>query len=251
LQDLKPKVLEGWVIQSLAQFISLEYGAGLTESERKPGNYPVFGSNGIIGYHNKALISGPGIVVGRKGSIGKICWADTDFWPIDTTYYISLKQGNVSLRWIYYMLNQLQLSKLNAATGVPGLNRNQVYAVKWGLPPFREQQKIASILSKVDELIQKTDQVIEQTQRLKKGLIQRLLTKSLSQNYPDNFVMFSESDYRDAHGNHNYIGNYSKGLPHHSTAGDPEIGEVDPDAYRKLLHAVDTGDSAEPNSNIF
>jgi type I restriction enzyme S subunit len=77
------------------------------------------------------------------------------------------------------MLNQLQLKKLNAATGVPGLNRNQVYAVKLGLPPLREQQKIASILSKVDELIQKTDQIIEQTQRLKKGLMQRLLTKGI------------------------------------------------------------------------
>jgi type I restriction enzyme S subunit len=66
LQDLKPKVSESWDVQSLGQLLSLEYGAGLTESGRKPGNYPVFGSNGIIGYHNKALINGPGIVVGRR-----------------------------------------------------------------------------------------------------------------------------------------------------------------------------------------
>jgi type I restriction enzyme, S subunit len=73
----------------------------------------------------------------------------------------------------------LEYGALAQPTSIPGLNRNQAYSLKCPVPPLAEQQKIASILSKVDELIQKTDQVIEQTQRLKKGLMQELFTKGI------------------------------------------------------------------------
>ena len=165
--------------ETLGNLISLEYGSGLTSSDRRGSEYPVFGSNGIVGYHNEYLVKAPGIIVGRKGSIGEVNWSDLDFWAIDTTYYIKLRNENISLKWVYYLLSQKNLKNLNSATGIPGLNRNDVYKVSCFCPPFEEQQKISSILSNVDELIQKTDQIIEQTQRLKKGLMQRLLTKGI------------------------------------------------------------------------
>lgn len=68
----------------------LEYGERLAESSRKEGKYPVLGSNGIIGYHSEYLIKGPGIVVGRKGTIGVVNWSERDFWSIDTTYYVEM-----------------------------------------------------------------------------------------------------------------------------------------------------------------
>jgi len=82
--------------------ISLEYGKGLTESERKSGEYRVFGSNGIVGYHNEFLVRGPGIVVGRKGTIGAINWSGGNFWPIDTTYFVKVTGYDVDLRWLFY-----------------------------------------------------------------------------------------------------------------------------------------------------
>lgn len=173
------EIPEDWDATNLAELILFEYGEGLTESERKQGTCPVFGSNGVVGYHNQPLVNGPGIVVGRKGSIGEVTWTDSDFWAIDTTYYVTMKRKDTSLRWLYYMLNQLGLKNLNSATGVPGLNRNEAYALLCPLPEYEEQQKISSILSKMDELIQRTDQVIEQTQRLKKGLTQTLFTKGI------------------------------------------------------------------------
>lgn len=68
------------------------------------------------------------------------------------------------------------------ATGTPGLNRDLVYKLKIPLPPLPEQKKIAEILSTVDEAIEKVDEAITKTERLKKGLMQELLTKGIGHN---------------------------------------------------------------------
>ena len=169
----------GWKMVNFNEYINLQYGSNLPKDKRENGLIPVYGSNGITDYHNKPLVNGPGIIVGRKGSIGLIHWSDNDFWPIDTTYYIS-DDKNKNLRWIYYKLQTLGLDEMNSASGVPGLNRNEVYSLKITIPPLSEQNKITTILSKVDEEIEKVEQIINQTEKLKKGLMQKLLTKGIS-----------------------------------------------------------------------
>jgi type I restriction enzyme S subunit len=163
----------------LGDIISLEYGKGLTEKQRENGGFPVFGSNGIIGYHSQYLIKAPGIIVGRKGTIGAITWSEENFWPIDTTYYVKLKRSDIYLKWLFYKLSSIPLAKLNMATGTPGLNRNLVYTLQIPLPPLPEQRRIAEILSTVDCAIQKVDEAIARTERLKRGLMQRLLTEGI------------------------------------------------------------------------
>ena len=170
---------EDWGVVKLGDKISLEYGKGLTEAERKNGEYPVFGSNGIVGYHNDFFVKGPGIIVGRKGTIGAINWSEGNYWPIDTTYFVKVTGDYVDLAWLYYKLASLNLSKLNMATGTPGLNRDLVHAQCVSLPRLPEQKKIAEILSTVDQAIEKVDEAIDKTQRLKKGLMQVLLTKGI------------------------------------------------------------------------
>lgn len=165
-----------WENRKLGDIIDLVYGSGLSKEVRTPGCYPVYGSNGIVGYHEKSLVEGPGIIVGRKGSIGKVIWCNEDFWPIDTTYYIERKT-HLDLKWIYYKLLSLNLEKLNSATGIPGLNRSDVFSLNVKVPTILEQRKIAAILSTVDAAIEQTDAVIAQTERMKKGLMQELFAK--------------------------------------------------------------------------
>ncbi|PMP73178.1 MAG: restriction endonuclease [Aciduliprofundum sp.] len=173
------KIPKEWEIVKLGNIISLEYGKGLPQSDRLEGDIPVVGSNGIVGFHNMALTKGPGIVIGRKGTIGAVSWIDKDYWPIDTTYYVKTKRSDIFLRWLFYVLLLIDLTKLHLADVVPGLKRELVYSQKLPLPPFSEQQQIASILSTIDEAIQKTDEVIAKTERLKKGMMQELLTKGI------------------------------------------------------------------------
>lgn len=112
---------------------------------------PVLGSNGVVGYHSEAIVKGPGIVVGRKGSAGKVTWCDTDFWPIDTTYFVNLSEG-VDWRWAFYLLEHLDLERLSIVTGVPGLNRNDAYRQSVPDVPLPEQQRIVEILDQADVL---------------------------------------------------------------------------------------------------
>jgi len=168
-----------WDFSRVDDVLSLEYGKGLPKRKRKFGKYPVVGSNGIIDYHHQPFVNGPGIVVGRKGTVGQVTWIKADFCPIDTTYYVKLKMNKLSLKWMYYNLIHLDLTRFHLADVVPGLKRDLVYSLKTPLPSIQEQQKISDILSKFDKGIQKTDEIISKTERLKKGLMQELLTKGI------------------------------------------------------------------------
>lgn len=162
--------MNNWQTKKLGEIISLEYGKGLTEWVRTKGDIPVYGSGGLVGTHNTKLVEGPGIIVGRKGSIGAVVWSDSDFWPIDTTYYVRLRQ-NEELRYIYFLLQTLKLNFLNKASGVPGLNRNDVYQITVKLPPFNIQRQIIERLDAIRKLQELNDEEIEKAEELHKSLI--------------------------------------------------------------------------------
>jgi type I restriction enzyme S subunit len=144
---------EDWKWVKLGDEIELLYGKGLTEKERKNGVYPVYGSSGIIGYHNDYLVKGPGIIIGRKGSVGEVNLSKTNFYPIDTTYYLKLKNDN-DIFFFYYLLKTLRLNEINSHSAVPGLSREDVYSLYIPLPPLPEQKAIAEVLSSIDDKIE-------------------------------------------------------------------------------------------------
>jgi type I restriction enzyme S subunit len=174
-------LLESWKTRQIGEFLELEYGDGLPKEERSGQGYPVFGSRGVIGKNSKSLIEGPGIIVGRKGTVGAVSWSENDFWPIDTTYYVRLKE-NLIFRWVYWLLLHSGLDKLDASTGVPGLNRHEAYAMTVLVPPLSEQRRIAEILDSADEAIRATERVIAKLKQVKKGLLLDLLTRGLDEN---------------------------------------------------------------------
>jgi type I restriction enzyme S subunit len=170
------RIPKEWEAVKVGDVLSLEYGSGLPERERIPGTYPVVGSNGIVGYHNQAKVKGPGIVVGRKGTIGAVSWIDRDFWPIDTTYYVRTKTTNVSLKWLFYELIYLNPARFHLADVVPGLKRELVHSLKMILPPLHEQQEIAETLSTVDKKLELERSEKVKLERIKQGLMNLLLT---------------------------------------------------------------------------
>jgi type I restriction enzyme S subunit len=142
-----------WEKLKVADVCELAYGKGLTADSRIPGDYPVYGSAGEVGTHTNYLIDGPGIIIGRKGSVGTVYYEKRNFFPIDTSYYVIPKDGN-DLRFLYYKFQTLGLNKLNSDAAVPGLNRNIAYEQSSIYPPLPIQRKIASILSAYDDLIE-------------------------------------------------------------------------------------------------
>lgn len=132
---------------TLGEICRFEYGNNLPERDRKSGDVAVYGLNGIVGRHDSALTKGPTIIVGRKGSIGQVAFSTTPCWPIDTTYYIDGSLTSCDLEWLALLLRGLPLSNLNKASGVPGLNRDDVYALRVATPNLTEQRRIAARLN--------------------------------------------------------------------------------------------------------
>lgn len=118
------EIPEGWQVQRVDQILELAYGKALKASERVDGLVPVYGSGGITGHHNEYLVEGPGIIIGRKGTVGSLNWEDAPFWPIDTVFYVV---PQIELTYCFYVLQRLGLEKMNTDAAVPGLNRNNVY----------------------------------------------------------------------------------------------------------------------------
>jgi type I restriction enzyme S subunit len=141
----------GWQTKSVGDILQLEYGKPLDESDRKEnGRYPVYGANGEKARTDKFYHDKPSIMVGRKGSAGEINLTEKKFWPLDVTYFVTFDERQHDLRFLYYLLTTLELTKL--AKGVkPGINRNEVYSQVTRVPPLVEQQRIVGLLDEAFE----------------------------------------------------------------------------------------------------
>jgi type I restriction enzyme S subunit len=170
-----------WEIKSLGDVLQLNYGKGLSVENRIPGPIPVYGSNGVVGYHDTALSSGPGIIVGRKGSAGEVHLCDGPFYPIDTTYYLTSQDApGADLEFLYYLLKHIDLKRVKGDVGVPGLNREMAYLEPVSLPRrLSEQIAIAHTLSTVQRAIEAQERIIQTTTVLKKALMQKLFSEGL------------------------------------------------------------------------
>lgn len=120
--------------------LELKYGDSLPNRSRLDGEVPVFGSNGIVGYHNKSTTKGKTIIIGRKGSAGELNWSNVPCFPIDTTYFIDELKLDFSLEYIFFQLKRLKLSELNKSSAIPGLNREDVYKIKLKIETDKSKQ---------------------------------------------------------------------------------------------------------------
>jgi type I restriction enzyme S subunit len=124
------EIPRGWEVKRLGDILELAYGKALKADQRNGGNIPVYGSSGVVGHHDIALTTGPGLIVGRKGNVGSIAWSDSDFFVIDTAFYV---KSNLPMRFLLHALHGKQF--LNSDAAVPGLNREQAYSLEQVVPP--------------------------------------------------------------------------------------------------------------------
>ena len=162
----------------LGDAISLEYGKPLKAENRIKGPYPVFGSNGIVDYHNERLIEGPVIIVGRKGSAGAVNFCKSPCYPIDTTFFVRIrKPQRLDIRFCYYQMLELELDKVNVQSGVPGLNRNDAYLKTIALPPLEVQQSIVAEIETEEALVAANRELIERFEKKIQSAVERVWGK--------------------------------------------------------------------------
>lgn len=161
--------------EKIGNILTLEYGTSLVEKTRIEGEFPVMGSNGIVGYHNQWLIQGPAIIIGRKGSVGKVTWIDKNCYPIDTTFYVKLINKEISLELLYYLLKEAKLDNLKNGLGVPGLNRNDVYEQIVEIPTKLEKEKVLFKLRKIEYEKNNLKEEIEKLKEIKMSILRKYL----------------------------------------------------------------------------
>lgn len=146
--------MSDWIRTTIGEFCPFKYGLGLKESDRQSGNIPVYGSNGIVDYHNKAIVPSKGVIIGRKGTVGAIHFSKKPFCPIDTTFFIE-ETPDKEIRFIYYLLKSVGLEHMNSDSAVPGLNRAAAHSQVINIPSsLAEQRAIAGVLGALDDKIE-------------------------------------------------------------------------------------------------
>ena len=164
-------VPEGWERVTLENIGQLRYGKSLKAEDRIDGDYPVYGSSGVVGTHDTPHVMGPGIIVGRKGNVGSVYWSDDDFCAIDTVYYV--EPSAVTLH-LYYTLENMDF--INTDVAVPGLNRNLAYSRQVLLPSLEMQEafnEVSATQQKQIALLRKENNNLEYARDL---LLPRLMS---------------------------------------------------------------------------
>lgn len=161
---------EGWRCLPLGEFVTLQRGHDLPESERRLGTVPVMGSFGITGYHDTAKASGPGVTVGRSGaSFGVVNFCPADYWPHNTALYVVDFHGNDE-RFAYYFLKSLDFSRYNSGSAQASLNRNYIHPIPVEVPPLPEQKRIAHILGTLDDKIEMNRRMCQTLEEMARAL---------------------------------------------------------------------------------
>ena len=154
-----------WPTVQLRRVARFAYGDALSDGLREDGQVLVYGSNGPVGTHAVPNTLGPALVIGRKGSFGKVQYTEDPVFAIDTTFYVDRSLTSSHLRWLYYALLSVNLDDLSEDVGVPGLSREKAYAQVLPWPPETVQRAISDYLdreaSRIDALIAAKRRMVE------------------------------------------------------------------------------------------
>jgi type I restriction enzyme S subunit len=155
--------MKAWRPSTWGDEISLEYGKALRGYESAHGPVRVFGSNGPVGWTDKALATGPGVILGRKGAYRGVQYSEGDFFVIDTAYYV-VPKTDLDMRWLYYAIQYHKLGEIDDGSPIPSTTRAAVYVRELDVPPKGVQREMARILESIDnkiDLNRRIDQTLE------------------------------------------------------------------------------------------
>ena len=173
---MSKSIKKGWENANLGEFLTFQRGFDITKKQLKPGNYDVIFSSGIRGKHNEYKVKAPGVVIGRKGTLGTVFFANTNFWATDTTLWVKDFHGNDE-KFAYYFLQTMHLEQYDCGSANPTLNRNHIHALPINYPPLVTQHKIASILSAYDDLIENNTRRIKILEEMARSLYHEWFVK--------------------------------------------------------------------------
>jgi type I restriction enzyme S subunit len=165
----------GWEKKKIGEVAPFNYGKALKADNRVEGKVPVYGSSGIVGSHETALVEAPGIIIGRKGNVGSVFWSAKSFWPIDTVYYIGPGTAD------YFLFFKLQNQHfINSDVAVPGLNRNYAHNIELILPSKTIRREFNELLKPIYLQIENMQMQINKLRQARDMLLPKLMSGEIA-----------------------------------------------------------------------
>ncbi|MEZ8610819.1 restriction endonuclease subunit S [Vibrio sp. 10N.222.51.C8] len=156
---------------TIGEQITLQRGFDITKKEQQEGNVPVVSSGGISSYHNVSKVEAPGVVLGRKGTLGTVFFVEKDFWPHDTSLWVKDFKGN-NPQFVYYFFKGMsaELKKMDVGAANPALNRNHVHPLQVEWPRREVQDQIVSVGAALDQKITLNNQINQTLEQMAQTL---------------------------------------------------------------------------------
>lgn len=168
--------LRPWAVTELGKVMTLQRGYDLPSRLRRSGTVPIISSSGVSDFHAEAAAIGPGVVTGRYGTIGQTFYVEGDYWPLNTTLFVSDFHRNHP-KFCYYILKTVDFASHSGKSGVPGINRNDIHELALSYPTSsHEQQAIAEALGDADALTEALEALIAKKRDIKQGAMHDLFT---------------------------------------------------------------------------
>lgn len=168
-------VPEHWRVTAIGDEATLQRGFDITKKDQRPGQVPVISSGGIASYHDTPKVAGPGVVIGRKGTLGTAFYVEGEFWPHDTTLWVKDFHGN-DPKFVYYFFQHFDVSSFDVGASKPTLNRNHLHPVAVAWPPAHEQRTISRTLTAIETKLVAEENHKRALEALLKTLVHDLMT---------------------------------------------------------------------------
>ena len=144
---------KGWEYKRWKEVLTIINGKNQSAVVDENGEYPIYGSGGIMGYANNWLCPGNCVIIGRKGNINKPIFVETKFWNVDTAFGLNANKEYLLPKFLYYFCLDYNFERHNKAVTIPSLTKADLLKIDIPLPPKSTQLAIVSELDKINELI--------------------------------------------------------------------------------------------------
>lgn len=174
---------------TLAELATIKYGKNQKEVQSPTGTIPIYGTGGLMGYASKALYDKPSVLIGRKGTIGKVKYAERPFWTVDTLFYTIVNTDIVLPRYLYYVMSLLDLNAYNEGTTIPSLRTETLNRLQFAIPPLDDQAKILSVVLPLEYKIALNDEINKNLEQLAQAIFDDM--------FPDIFSLNTDATLQD------------------------------------------------------
>lgn len=137
----------------LSELAKIKYGKNQAQVVCEKSDYPILGTGDFMGYALRPLYSKPSVLIGRKGTIGKVKYIDQPFWTVDTLFYTEINEQKVLPHFLYYVMSQIDLNVYNEGTTIPSLRTETLNRIELLVPSLESKKQILAILEPLDNKI--------------------------------------------------------------------------------------------------